>query len=174
MLRRLVLAAVPSAVVLAALVAGCTLRGVSAPASPYCRRGDALWGVYHPDRLRVRSACKVATGTVTRVEFEEYDGDVHIDLRLDPAHAGLLSRGNRRVGYDLVVEIIPQDRSRVAVPSVGQRVSVAGPWVEDTTHGWNEIHPAAWISAGRIVPATPAELARARELLADGDAAEGD
>ncbi|MFN2467850.1 MAG: hypothetical protein ABR521_06950, partial [Gaiellaceae bacterium] len=85
------------------------------------------------------------------------------------ADEGLLSRGNDRVGGELVVEILPQDRSRVPVPQVGERVSVVGPWVEDRQHGWREIHPAWWISAGRIVPASPRELARARELLADGE-----
>jgi hypothetical protein len=155
-------------------LAGCTLRRVAAPPSPYCRSGDPLAGVYHPQRLDVKSRCRVATGTVTRVEFEAYDGDVHIDLALDDADLDLLSSGNDRVGYELVVEIIPQDRSVVAVPEVGMRITVVGPWVEDTTHGWSEIHPAWWVSSGRIIPATPQELARVRELLAGGTEAEGD
>jgi hypothetical protein len=62
------------------------------------------------------------------------------------------------------VEVIPQDRSRVAVPEESARIQVVGPWVEDSQHGWNEIHPAWWISAGRIQPATAAEL-RAVQLL---------
>jgi hypothetical protein len=64
-----------------------------------------------------------------------------------------------------VVEIIPQDRSIVAVPEVGAHIEVVGPWVEDTTHGWREIHPAWFVSAGRIVPASPEELRRVRALL---------
>jgi hypothetical protein len=64
-----------------------------------------------------------------------------------------------------VVEVIPQDRSRVAVPEVGTRVQVVGPWVEDTQHGWNEIHPAWWVSAGRIQPATAAELRAVQSLI---------
>jgi hypothetical protein len=42
---------------------------------------------------------------------------------------------------------------------------VVGPWVDDTAHGWNEIHPAWWISAGRIQPASADELRRVDRLL---------
>jgi hypothetical protein len=124
-------------------------------------------GVYHPQRLKVKSRCRVAIGTVTHVVFEAYDGDVHVDLRPDPGYEHLLSDGNARVGGNLVVEIIPQDRSRVAVPAEGARIEVVGPWVSDTQHGWNEIHPAWWVSAGAIEPATAAEL-RAAHLLLQG------
>jgi hypothetical protein len=61
--------------------------------------------------------------------------------------------------------VIPQYRSRVAVPAEGARVQVVGPWVEDTQHGWNEIHPAWWISAGRVQPASATELRRVQLLL---------
>jgi len=145
--------------------AACSLRRQAAPPSPYCRGGSPLAGVYHPQRLHVKSRCRVAVGTVRKVKFEEYDGDVHLDLRLDPGQEKLLSDGNERVGGNLVVEVIPQDRSRVALPPEGARVQVVGPWVEDTQHGWNEIHPAWWISAGRIEPASANELRRAQLLL---------
>jgi hypothetical protein len=153
--------------VLAPLAAGCSLRrSAGPPPSPYCRTGEALAGVYHPARLILRSNCRVATGIVERVKFEEFDGDVHVDLRLDRGYEGLLSSGNDRVGGTLVVEIIPQDRSVVAIPDEGTRVQVVGPWVDDTTHGWREIHPTWFVSAGRIVPASASELRRVRELLA--------
>jgi hypothetical protein len=113
----------------------------------------------------------VVVGTVGKVVFEEYDGDVHVDLRVDPGYEGLLADGNSRVGGNLVVELIPQDRSRVAVPSEGARIQVVGPWVEDDQHGWNEIHPAWWISAGRIQPASATEL-RAVQLLIQGSASD--
>jgi hypothetical protein len=124
----------------------------------------------------VKSRCRVAVGTVRQVKFEEYDGDVHIDLRLDPGQDKLLSDGNERVGGNLIVEVIPQDRSRVALPREGARVQVVGPWVDDTQHGWNEIHPAWWISSGQIQPASPSELRRVRLLLegVQGIAAEDD
>ena len=147
------------------VLAGCTLRRSSPPPSPYCRGGKPLAGVYHPHRLKVKSGCRVASGVVERVKFEEYDGDVHILLRLDGDSDELVSHGNDRVGGALVVEVIPQDRSRVAVPAEGQRVTVVGPWVDDLEHGWLEIHPAWWISAGRIQPAAPRELTRVRDLL---------
>lgn len=108
----------------------------------------------------------MAAGIVERVTFERFDGDVHLNLRLDEEDASLLSGGNDRVDGDLVVEIIPQDRSLVAVPDVGAHVIVVGPWVNDTAHGWREIHPAWFVSEGRIVPASPEELRRVRDLLA--------
>jgi hypothetical protein len=148
--------------------AACSLRRQSAPLSPYCRGGNPLAGVYHPQRLIVKSRCRAAIGTVHEVKFEEYDGDVHIDLRLDRTFGKLLSDGNGRVGGNLIVEIIPQDRSRVDVPAVGSRIEVVGPWVDDTQHGWNEIHPAWWISAGSIQPATQEELHAVRLLLQTG------
>ena len=122
-------------------------------------------GVYHPSRLRVKIRCRVAVGTVSKVVFEAYDGDVHVDLRPDPGYESLLSDGNDRVGGNLVVEVIPFDRARVAIPEEGARIEVVGPWVEDTTHGWNEIHPAWWVSAGSIEPASVTELRRVKLLL---------
>ena len=168
--------AVVLGVFLVLCAAACSLRRQVAPPSPYCRGGSPLAGVYHPQRLQVKSRCSAAVGTVRKVKFELYDGDVHVDLRLDPRQEKLLSDGNERVGGNLVVELIPQDRSRVAVPVEGSRVQVVGPWVADTQHGWNEIHPAWWISAGRIEPASASELRRVQLLLhgVDGADAEDD
>jgi hypothetical protein len=145
--------------------AACSLRRQVALPSPNCRGGAALAGVYRPQRQRVKSRCRIAIGTVSKVKFEGYDGDVHVDLRPDPGYEKLLGDENERVGGNLVVEIIPQDRSRVAVPVEGTRIEVVGPWVEDTTHGWNEIHPAWWVSAGAIEPASATELRRVQLLL---------
>jgi hypothetical protein len=158
-------AAVVVSVFLLCCTAACTLRHEAAPASPHCRSGNPLAGVYHPSRLNVKSRCRVVNGTVRKVVFETYDGDVHVDLRPDPAFESLLADGNGRVGGNLIVELIPQDRARVAVPAVGQRIQVVGPWVEDTQHGWNEIHPAWWVSAGHVEPATAAELRAVQRLL---------
>ncbi|MDX6493830.1 MAG: hypothetical protein QOH02_1765 [Gaiellaceae bacterium] len=102
-------------------------------------------------------------GIVDKVKFEQFDGDVHIDLR--PDDSKLVSDGNAAVGGDLVVEVIPQDRARVPIPEAGQRVWIVGSWVDDERHGWREIHPAVWISAGTIQPATASELAAAQKLL---------
>jgi len=150
---------------LALCAAACSLRRHVTLPSPYCRSGGPLAGVYRPQRLIVKSRCRIALGTVRKVKFEEYDGDVHVDLRVDAGYEKLLADGNSRIGGNLVVEIIPQDRSRVAVPVEGARIEVVGPWVEDTTHGWNEIHPAWWVSAGAIEPASTTELRRVQLLL---------
>src|SRR5205085_934679 len=136
--------------VLCTVAAGCALRRSVPPPSPYCRAGWPLVGVYHPERLKVHAGCVRAAGTVEQVKFEQYDGDVHFELRLDPGQARLLGSGNGRVDGTLVVEIIPWDRARVRVPTVGRRVEVVGPWVADNAHGWNEIHPAWWVSDGTI------------------------
>jgi len=147
------------------IAGGCFLHRAGPPPSPHCRSGSTLVGVYHPERLKVKNRCRVAVGTVEKVKPERYDGDIHIELRLDRGQEGLLSEGNSRVGGTLILEIIPWDRSRVLVPEVGQRVEVVGPWVDDTAHGWNEIHPAWWISAGALQPASADELRRADRLL---------
>jgi hypothetical protein len=161
-----------------AVLAGLRLatRHAGPPPSPYCRSGDPLAGVYHPSRLVVKSRCRVAVGTVEVVRFEDYDGDVHIELRLDPGQDGLVSRGNDRIGGNLLLEIVPLDRGRVPTPRVGERVSAVGPLVDDTAHGWREIHPAWAISSGTIVPASAQELRRFRLLLSgvEGAAEEDD
>jgi hypothetical protein len=123
------------------------------PPSPYCRGGPPLAGVYHSPRLEVKKRCAVATGVVTKVKFEEFDGDVHIGLRTG--------------AEELVVEVIPQDRAAVPIPDTGARVTVVGPKVWDTAHDWPEIHPAWWISSGRVVPASTQEVARVESLLRD-------
>jgi len=51
----------------------------------------------------------------------------------------------------LVTEIVPIDQDRISIPSVGDRVSVFGVWVQDTEFmesglgGWYEIHPVRYI-----------------------------
>jgi hypothetical protein len=160
--------------VVALAAGGCALRRALPPPSPYCRGGSPLVGVYHPDRLKVKSRCVRAVGTVEKLKFEDYDGDVHIELHLDRSQSKLLADGNDQVDGTLIVEIIPWDRSRVRVPEVGQRIEVVGPWVDDTAHGWNEIHPAWWISAGAIEPASSEELDKLDRLLRGIDRASAD
>jgi hypothetical protein len=142
------------ALCLGLLPAGCSLRRRAAPpVSPYCREGPALAGVYHPDRLHVRSRCRLVQGVVERVIHEDYDGDVHVWLQTTDER--------------LAVEILPQDRALVGVPDEGASVTVVGPYVDDVEHGWREIHPAWLVTPGRIVPANARELARVRALLRD-------
>jgi hypothetical protein len=136
------------------LPAGCSLRRrAAAPVSPYCRTGPPLAGVYHPDRLHVRSRCRLVEGLVQRVIFEGYDGDVHVWLQTADER--------------LAVEIIPQDRALVGIPDEGAKVTVVGPYVDDLEHGWREIHPAWLVAPSRIQPANAGELARVQALLRD-------
>src|SRR5205823_12967847 len=110
------------AFIVAAVVAGCSRLRASPRPSPHCRGGSPLVGVYHPQRLKLKSRCRVAVGTVEKVKPELYDGDIHIELRLDRGQEGLLSSGNARGGGTLIVEIISWDRSRVLILYVGQRI----------------------------------------------------
>jgi hypothetical protein len=94
----------------------------------------------------VLSACKHAAGTVTVVRHEQ-DGDLHIDVRLDAAYRGLLAPANYSKQHgDLVVEFMARDGGHLPKPSVGDRISLAGAWVDDTQHSWNELHPVWAVS----------------------------
>ncbi len=85
--------------------------------------------------------CVTVTGRAARV-FTTGDGDRHVDLRLDPAYAGLANMFNRRdVDGLLVTETVPADQASVATPPLGARVKVTGPLVIDLAHGWVEVHP---------------------------------
>ena len=142
----------------------------SEPAPASCRSGDPRANVYHPDRLTVVEACATVSGTVRSVRAED-DGDVHFDLALDPADAGMLTAANYADQHGwLVVEIVPADEpgctpgrppkpatgtydyglctgADESTPIVGSHVSVTGPYVLDEDHGgWAEVHPAWTIS----------------------------
>lgn len=130
---------------------------VSPETGAACAGHDPKEGVYHPDRLIVRNPCLTVTGTVRLVRAEP-DGDYHIRLALDPPFADLVNDRNRAEQQGgLVVEIVcdnpvsQQDAVatcasvssalRLPPPSVGAHISVTGPYVLDTSHGWMEIHP---------------------------------
>jgi hypothetical protein len=132
-----------------------TSSSAAPPAKPKARTAGsavcppaarALEGVYHPSRLTVLSACKHAAGTVTVVRHEQ-DGDLHIDVRLDVAYRGLLAPANYSKQHgDLVVEFMARDGGHLPKPSVGDRISLTGAWVDDTQHSWNELHPVWAVS----------------------------
>ena len=134
-----------------------------------CRSGNPLAGVYHPYRLRVVKDCMTISGTVVYVS-READGDLHVNLSLPPAESNLLDAANAADEHgNLVTEIVPADQpgcvrgkppplpqsayrsssysygfcsgADVRTPAVGSQVSVTGPYVLDTDHGWMEIHP---------------------------------
>lgn len=133
----------------------------------------------------MKNACLTVTGTVAYIRHEA-DGDVHFNLSLPSAEAHLLDQANYSYeDGELVTEIVPADQpgctvgqppplpptayrsasynyglctgADISTPTVGSEVSVTGPYVLDTDHGWMEIHPV-WavtvISAASTPPAS--------------------
>jgi hypothetical protein len=85
--------------------------------------------------------CRKATGTVTETTVGE-DGDLHFDVALDSRYRSMLLSGNRSAqDGDLVVELMPRDYGHIDAPEVGDRVKILGAYVDDTMHGWAELHP---------------------------------
>lgn len=106
----------------------------------------ALKGVYRPSRLRVLDFCRHATGRVASVRHEP-DGDLHIDVALDPEYRDLLAPANRTQQHgNLVVEFMARDGGHLPEPRVGQHIALTGAWVDDTQHGWDELHPVWAVS----------------------------
>jgi hypothetical protein len=105
----------------------------------------ALSGVYHPERLAVLDPCKEVSGRVALIRPAEEDGDLHFDIAV--SDKGLLRSGNYS-GQEglLVVEFMPRDFGHLPAPSVGDRVTLLGAWVDDGEHDWNEIHPVWAVS----------------------------
>jgi hypothetical protein len=117
---------------------------------------QSLWqDVYHPNRLQVLNPCISVTGTVDEIR-KEADGDFHILFRLDQQFESLLNEKNISRQYgDLILEPICQGQVTQAdavepcnlyngpyfAPEIGQRYLVWGTYVNDTEHGWNELHP---------------------------------
>lgn len=144
-------------VAVAAIAAACASGGSGDPASP-CGP-NPFEHVYHPQRLKVLAGCRTITGIIDHVKREP-DGDDHIRLRVDDP--SLLDQKNidDQQG-DLVLEpvcvhaVTQEDakdacsgyHSDVTVRPAGTHVRVTGPWVLDTEHGWNEIHPVVRIEA---------------------------
>jgi hypothetical protein len=128
-----------------------------APGSSVCNNSalQLLWShVYNPQRLLVRRTCVHATGTVVLLRREP-DGDIHIQVRVDPPFQNMVAPGNSRQGGNLVIEpicmhtVTQQDAIAacagftfpVSVFPVGTHVGIRGPLVFDRQHGWSEIHP---------------------------------
>lgn len=122
---------------------------------------DTLWNhVYHKYRLQVIEQCKTVRGVIVK-EKNEKDGDLHILLRLDAGQDNLLNDMNikQQKGCLVIEPICEHDVSqldavgacegyvnKVYIPHVGEHVEVTGSYVNDTQHGWNEIHPITKIT----------------------------
>jgi hypothetical protein len=102
--------------------------------------------------LRVISSCRHVTGTVISTDSEQ-DGDLHFDVRLDSPYRNMLMSNNYSEQHGaLVVELMPRDHGHLPAPSVGDRVTITGAYVDDTEHAWSEIHPvwALSINSGPV------------------------
>ncbi len=110
-----------------------------------CVEGDVLGGVYLPSRLKVLDPCVTVEGVVREVEEPaagEGDGDLSFNVELSGDDLRLINDGNRQNMHGwLHMEIVPLDQPNVRTPKAGERVRVRGPWVLDTVHGHNEVHP---------------------------------
>jgi hypothetical protein len=145
------------------------------PCSP-----DPMAHVYNPERLHVLDPCVTLAGSVSLVRAEA-DGDYHVRLILDAGQqcAGMdcLDAGNRaEQGGGLVVELVCAHdvtqadavsacigyHTLLPVPSVGEHLTVTGPWVFDADHGWNEIHPAESFGGAPPPASAPAPSAPAQ------------
>jgi hypothetical protein len=130
--------------------------------------GDPHAHVYSPDRLQLLAACIKVTGTIEE-EQAEPDGDYHVRLRLDPGQTCVgqpcLDADNvSGQAGDLLLEPVCENpvtqadavaacqgyHNPLVLPRVGSHVEVTGPFVLDTDHGWNEIHPLESVT---VVPA---------------------
>jgi hypothetical protein len=136
-----------AALTIAGVVTAGSLATPHAKASlPICPPpSKVLNGVYHPERLVVKDRCKKGAGTVIDIKHESGeggDGDLHIQLKLDPFYASLKNAVNDSKQHgNLVVEFMPRDGGHLPRPHVGEHLVLVGAWVLDTQHGWLELHP---------------------------------
>ena len=150
--RRVSITAVMGIALAAPLVAP-----AGADAASGCRSGNPLTNVWSPGRLKVLSNCKTVSGTVVASDVQA-DGDGHYYMKVDKQYAWMLNKANWAVhGGTLILEIVPADQpgcvkghkvkdgictgAHLAKPKIGQHVTVTGPYVWDSYHKWNEIHP---------------------------------
>jgi hypothetical protein len=133
----------------------------SQASAPVC--DPSLWShVHEPSRLLVKEACRTVTGTVINHHSSE-DGDVVMQVALDPEFESMLNTGNRTsLSGRLQVEAVCQApviqyaeaacagfTGRVPIPPDGARVQITGSVVHDFNHGWIEIHPVSVITVLR-------------------------
>ena len=104
-----------------------------------CRSGDVLKGAENKKDLKLLSKCETARGIVHDVHKHMKDGDYKFQLDVQKKYKDLLNKGNhkKRIGGNLIVEIVPKDRksSDVYLPKKGNDVQVWGAWVKDKPEG---------------------------------------
>jgi len=136
--------------------AGSTTAATPSAGAP-CHAGTPEAGVYQPDRLKVLEPCAHAEGVVVAVVHEP-DGDYHVWVDIESGYQRLLNSENHFQGRAaLLAEITPDcplttnppnaaaaarcPESKLTIPKPDEHIAIDGPWVLDTNHGWNEIHP---------------------------------
>ena len=132
-------------------------RGLPLPTQATCIPADQDQYAYRPARLQVIAACRRITGTIVSSTVEA-DGDVHINVRLDPEYDGLLTAANLEEQGYLIVEPVcvfaalqaeairvcasDGDPFHEVLPAAGAHVLMEGRYVLDLQHhGWAELHP---------------------------------
>jgi|688.fasta_scaffold31389_1 hypothetical protein len=110
--------------------------------------------VFDSHRLKVIEDKISVVGTIHSIK-KSFDGDIHINLKLDTLFhddtSYLDKRNFTKQDGCLVVEIVCGHRTifpicfnyknSILIPQKGDRVLVTGPFVFDKRHGWTEIHP---------------------------------
>jgi hypothetical protein len=134
-------------------------RATSAPPPAGPAQCDAsLWNHVHDvSRLQIVSSCLTVTGVVAARHSND-DGDVDMQVAVDPQFANLLNRGNlTKLNGHLQTEAVCQAPVHPSIPDavracrnfvgtvtlapVGASVQVTGTYTLDRDHGWMEIHP---------------------------------
>ncbi len=120
--------------------------------------------MHNPDRLHVLDPCRHAAGIVVDVAHED-DGDYHVWFTPDTAYVQLMnSEDHFQAQPAMLAEITPEclpgrtpadahaashcPKTKLRIPVIGNHISLDGPWVLDTDHGWQEIHPVDSIQIG--------------------------
>ena len=103
------------------------------------------WGT----RIVLINDCVEIRGKVTR-QFEANDGDVHIDVIVDPAYQWQVA-GRTKITAEIVCQHLPKGprvrrvcagyTNSILKPKVGDHIRVIGPYVDDEYHGRSEMHP---------------------------------
>jgi hypothetical protein len=112
--------------------------------------------IYHPSRLEILQSCIRVSGMVRAMRIEN-DGDLHLQLTLDPPYQNLLEPANSLEQGDLIVEpvcvalpiqpdalttCVADTHPLASLPAIGQHVWMEGRYVLDLEHGsWAELHP---------------------------------
>jgi hypothetical protein len=129
----------------------------SPPAADGCKAGSPEAGVHSPNRLQVLDRCKHAEGVAVDVAHED-DGDYHVWFKVDPGFEYLLNSENHFQALPaMLAEITPDcpastnppdaqsaarcPKTTLPIPKLGDHIAIDGPWVLDSDHGWQEIHP---------------------------------